>query len=262
MEVTDQTLFPQDRCNPDRFSIEQRSFLLTHLGETPSIAGIKMNDRTGEYEHPDLHRPVDIVVCRVALQRFWEDTSKHGQEDANLVRKLRIKKHFMASLEGHKRTTEIREAHGGAIDYSLIGVGRGKGETSVLSAFAFDLTSKNAPPRENWFGTLVEDLENDESLDLEAIESKLDEALAEDVQELIANEEAQAAEVVEEDEIKVVPVSLGCPYCEWETKPNDKIPSRSLKMHVRRGHTDRFEEFRLTSLIVEGRVEPEVAATE
>jgi len=253
MIVTDQTLFPEDRCNPDRFSVEQRIFILGHLGETPRQAGILANDQTGEYEHPDLKMPVDVVVGRIVLQRFWEECTQ-ADEGVNRAKKMRIRKYFMASLEGYRRTTEIRAAHGGVIDYSLIGIGRGVGETSTMQTFAFDLSSKNAPPKENWFADLIKNLEGDESLDLEDIEAKLGEALEKDVEDLV-KEELARAEYAKEEEHEDDPspdLMIGCAYCDWEPKEGDKNPVKSLTSHVRMGHRDRFEEYELTQRIVSG----------
>lgn len=241
-EVTDRTIFPNNTFIPTKFGMPQLVFLLKYAGRTPRSAGFGLDPRTGDWTHPELPRQVWCKECQVALQRFYEETSRDDwSSEQNDQMLSSIRKRLAATIAYQKRKQAQFEEHG-FIDYDSIGVGLSDGQMSKERFFDMPFSHKHVPVRSNWIEDLVEGLagEFDPSNIDEALEAAVEASVAE--AEKVTTQQA-VSEVLDEDEDEPEE-RMKCFVCDWRTKEGTKRPHVALDGHVRMKHPDRHEDFK------------------
>lgn len=129
---TVEKLFPGDVLYPEKFSVEEREYLIKHAGSKPSVL---------EENPPD--NPSSAMTLQVALLRLFDDkyVSAHRSELVDCLER---------SLEGVK-VREVQKQLHGDIGFSRIGVGLGRGQHSFDKSFAFPLSPSASSPDSNFY---------------------------------------------------------------------------------------------------------------
>lgn len=122
-------LLPEDTLKVSRMNIEERQYVLDHMGDPKRVI---------EDEPPD--RPVDPDTMMAVLDRL--------RDEPKPIRDT-IKDRIESSLQ-YEETKHSRLETFGTIDYTNVGVGPGTGQTYEEMMFDVALSVKEAPTSEDW----------------------------------------------------------------------------------------------------------------